>query len=122
MLSRMLGGDREILIALDEMDSAGREQIESLREEHFGFLVKDAAQGEDLDDATLADQTRVLMGLLYCSGALADERVRSGLSLERFAEVLADLLVDGLGRPRRAATDETDDRSAHRGSREKGEP
>ena len=45
----------------------------------------------------LKDRARVMLALMYSLGFMLDERIRGGLSLERFGGVLADMLVDGIG-------------------------
>ena len=46
----------------------------------------------------------MILGLLHSSGFLADERMRFSLSIERFAEILADMIVDGVTETRALET------------------
>jgi hypothetical protein len=62
----------------------------------------------------LKDRAIVLMGLFYFAGILTDDWVRRGLSIERFAQILADIIVNGIGGgedPPRTATEEEADPS-----------
>lgn len=96
MLSRLMGGDREIMLALEEMEPAQRAEVQGMGAEHLTLMIRDACGEDNLNEVALDERARVLMGLFYCSGAFFGEKVRSGLSLERFGQVLADLLVDGM--------------------------
>ena len=46
----------------------------------------------------------MILGLVHSSGFLADERIRFGLSIEHFAEILADMIVDGVAETRALET------------------
>lgn len=96
LLSKLMSGDHEIFTVLDEMNADMRDG--SLEMQH-GFLTEMldlAARPHRWTPSELQDRTKVLFGLLYSAGVFAEERARGGLSLERFAEILADLLVDGM--------------------------
>ena len=98
MLSKLLQGDREVLLVMEEMDTNLREEIIAERQHFFRHLIQAAAPGVFSEDEE-RDRARLLASLIYSGGAFFDERVRHGLSIERFAEVLADVIVDGLANP-----------------------
>jgi AcrR family transcriptional regulator len=99
LISRLLKGDREMSLVFEEMEPDTRDRsIDTIT----GFLtdmVDQAAAPHDLSRKELEDRARALAGLIHSAGMLADEQ-RFGLSLERFAEILADMVVDGVGASR----------------------
>ena len=105
LFSRLLNGDHEILYALDEMEQQApdmlRESVD-IGMRMMGALLNDVAPGRYTPEET-EEHTRVLTGLFFFSGLLSSDQVRSGLSLERFADVLSRMLVDGIAPPTPAA-------------------
>jgi hypothetical protein len=67
--------------------------------EFLGQMISAAAAPHRWTEEELTDRAKVLMGLLYCAGAFADQRIRSGIDLGRFAGILADMIVDGVRPP-----------------------
>ncbi len=96
LISKLTSGDREILSALEEVDTDQSQEWEGMRHEFIGDIVEQAAGPHTWTSMELRDRTAVLLGLFYFSGMLADERIRGGLSVERFAEILADMISDGI--------------------------
>lgn len=98
LTSKVLAGDRDLLNALyDYMDAHQEQNIETLQEEFIVHLVSEALGPHCLTDTELRDRAKVLWGVIYFSLAIADPRVRRGLSLERFADLFATMIVDGIG-------------------------
>jgi len=97
LVSRLLGPDRDMRVAAEEWmaveDSGGG--WATMRVEIIGQMIEQAAGPGVLTDEELADRAKVLFGLVY-SGLVADEAVRAGLSLERYAGLLADMILDGV--------------------------
>lgn len=96
LTSRLLGGDHEILIALQEMDPALAKDLDAMRMDFLGEIIAEAAAPHTWTRGELEDRVRVLVGFMYFAGLLGDENVRGGLPVERFAEILADMVVDGI--------------------------
>lgn len=105
LVAKLLQGDREVLLVLDELDAGLRESLHTTRETFFGDLIRAAAAPLELSPEEVRDRGRLLATLLYSAGtSFFDERARNGLSLDRFAEVLADTIVDGIAAPSAAST------------------
>jgi AcrR family transcriptional regulator len=96
LVSRLMGGDREILLVLEEMDPEERGRTLAMQHDFFIEMVDLAARPHRWTATELEDRARVLLGLMYAAGAFADARLRGGLSLERFAEILAGVIVEGV--------------------------
>jgi len=105
LVSKVLSGDREVLHVLeDELDPDLREQMLEMHHSFVGELIVGAAVGRQPSEADVRDRATVILGLLHSSGFLADERMRFGLSIDRFAEILADMIVDGVAETRALET------------------
>lgn len=96
LLTRLLSGDRELLIALDEMSPALRDTVEETRTDFMAQLVDRAAPPHRWSSEEIGERAHVLLGLLYFAGPITNERVRGGLSVERYADVLSEMIVDGV--------------------------
>jgi AcrR family transcriptional regulator len=97
LISSLLGGEREILLALEELDPAERERLFAFQTEGFAELLSDAIGPHRLSRAQLHQRADVLISLLYSSRLILDDRARRGVPVDRFAESLASMLVDGVG-------------------------
>lgn len=96
LIGRLMRGDQEVLTLFEEMDPEIRERTVALHQMMIGGLLEQAAHPHRWTPSELEDRVKVLVGLMYASGAFADERVRGGLSVDRFAEVLTETLLGGL--------------------------
>lgn len=96
LTSRLLSGDREIALVMEEMDTDLREQSLRIRVEFLAGMIDEAAAPHGWSDRELRERANVLIGLFQSAGFFRDETMRNGLPLERFSRILADLLVDGL--------------------------
>ncbi len=99
LMSKLMSGDREVLVALEEMDTDLRQQVLGFQL-HFVSEMLDAAAGSNkFPREERLERAKVLLGLIYSFGVISDERVRQGMSIERFAEILADIMLNGVGNP-----------------------
>jgi len=96
LVSRLMSGDRELLTALEEYGVAGGFSPIDIQAAFMAFLVRRAAPDARWSREEVEDRAKVLLGLMYASGFIDDERLRGGMSVERFAGLLADMLVDGI--------------------------
>ena len=96
MFSRLLAGDQEILTVLEAMDINVREDAPGMHVELVGEMLSLIEKRQQLTIEELNDQAKVIIGLVCCSRMLASEKVRGGVPLERFAGILADIIVDGI--------------------------
>jgi AcrR family transcriptional regulator len=97
LTSKLLGGDQEMLLVLEEMDADIRQQALELQTEFVAQLLDAATAPHRWTREELADRAKVLLSLIYSSGVITDERIRGGLTVERFAGILSDMIVDGVG-------------------------
>lgn len=101
LLSRLMTGDQELAIALQDAEAEAPDLLESTEaawRHLLGALVGEA-HGDDASAQQLDERARVLFGLLFFAGSLHRAEIRQGLSVERFASVLAEMLVDGVVPP-----------------------
>jgi len=99
LMSRLMSGDREVLAVMAEMPEEMSDQHDQLRVQVLHRMVDEAAQPHSFTATEIADRANVIFGLAFFSPVMADPRVRTGLSLERYAELLVNMLVDGLAAP-----------------------
>ena len=97
LVARLMRGDNEIMIALEDLDPQLLAQGQAQGEQWLMQLIELAAPGVFAEDERRA-RADVLLALRYFTGLLLDERVRAGRSLDEFAEVFADMLVYGMVR------------------------
>jgi len=96
LVSRLISGDREMLLALADMDDYVQQAASQIPVEFISAILDEAASPHRWTQEELADRARVVFGLVHAAGAFGDERVRQGLDFERFAGILADMIVDGV--------------------------
>ena len=98
LVSGLLRGERDLVTALEdlalEMDAGAMD----MRVELVAELIDQAAAPHRWTPTELRDRAHVLSTLVHFSGFLSDERARGGVSVERFAGILADMIVDGVSR------------------------
>jgi AcrR family transcriptional regulator len=97
LVSRLLHGDMELRSALDDMPQAVVARSRALGTDFWGELIDEAAAPHHLTKLEIRDRAQVLIGLAHFGGLLQEEKIRGSLSVERFAAILADLVVDGIG-------------------------
>jgi AcrR family transcriptional regulator len=96
LLSKLMSGDRELLAVLAELPPDVVERMRSFSTEFLGELIDGAARPHRWTRSELDDRAAVLMGLAHFGMLLTSDEVRGGLSHERFAELLAEIVTDGL--------------------------
>ncbi len=96
LVSRLMQGDRELLAAMDDWNGDMGGQVAKIQTAFVGHMVRRAATDHRWTRSEADDRAKVIIGLMWASSFLSDERIRMGLSQERFAEILADMLVDGI--------------------------
>lgn len=96
LTSRLLGGDAEILAALEELPPEMLDRSNELTMRFTTSMVSEAAGEHDWDDEQLKARAAVVAGLSYFSGMLPLDPVRGGMTVERYCQVLARLIVGGV--------------------------
>jgi AcrR family transcriptional regulator len=95
LVSRLVADTSELAALYDEIPAALLQQTENMRQEWLGELVQSAAGGR-LNEEQASDRVQVLAGVAGLAHKLLDRQIVGALSPKRFAEVLADMLVEGL--------------------------
>ena len=96
LTAKLLRQDRDLQAVFDEMPAELVQQHDSRGIDFIVSLVDEAASPHRFSASELADRGRVLASLGYFARFLHDERVRGELSIERFADTFASMLVNGL--------------------------
>lgn len=99
LVTRLLTGDRELLSVLYQLGADRGEDWQGMQHEFLRTMVDEAAAPHRLAPLETADRAKVLWGFVMFAGLAQDEQVRGGLSLERFAHLLAEMIVDGIAAP-----------------------
>ena len=97
LLARLLSGDRELLAVLDDMDEVLGVRTTEMQLAFLASLIDQATAPHSWTPDQVRERARVLLSLVYLAGNFGDERSRFGLPLDRHAELLADILVEGIG-------------------------
>ena len=96
LMARLMGGDQELLAALSEMPQQMMQQRLEIGMDMLSSLLDEAAGAHRWTPSELRDRAQVLLGMLHFTMLLGNAHVRGHLSMERFAEILSDVLTDGL--------------------------
>ncbi len=99
LTARMLGGDREIGIVLDEIDANLLEQTERMKVEFLAAIIGEAMKPTELDPEELRDRARALIATFQSASFFVDDRLRAGLSQGRLADLLSTVLLEGVLAP-----------------------
>jgi AcrR family transcriptional regulator len=97
LVSRLMHGDLELLAALDDIPAAAVAGGRMLGIDFLGELVSEAASPHRFTDRELHDRAQVLASLVYFGGLVSEPKIRGDISVERFAEILATMVVEGIG-------------------------
>jgi AcrR family transcriptional regulator len=107
LVTRMIGGDHEFRLAMEEVDGELLERVNRLQIAITRNLLQEAG-GHAWPEVELDRRAKVLIDLMYAvmtSGPM----VRQGLMPEEYARTMADLVIGGILAPsgERRATGET---------------
>jgi hypothetical protein len=97
LLSKLLLGDRQILMQLNELGDGLREVVHDLQVKAMMALARGVGSFDELSARERNQRVRVLIGMFVAATQLVDENVRLGLSIEVFARHLAKIIVSGVG-------------------------
>jgi AcrR family transcriptional regulator len=95
LLSKLMSGDRELLMVLEELYSMIDHDVIEIPHGFIAQMVDEAAAPHELSKTEIEDRAKVIYGLVYCASLTAEDKVRSGLPLKRFAAILADIIARG---------------------------
>ena len=95
LAGRLLRGDREIELVMEEIDVDFRSQRESMEKAFVSQLIDAAAAPHDWSQQELEERTVILLNQVY-SGLLNQNLVSHDMSVDRYADLLTRTLVDGV--------------------------
>jgi len=95
LLARLMSGDREILMALDDLGEAFNEQIHDAQ---LRFLTTLLSSVPGADPETVAEDAQVLIGIIYGMPPILAHGQRRNIDPATFARMLARLIVEGVNR------------------------
>jgi len=94
LISRLIGGDNELSIILDDMNPGDVEERKRFETEFVADLIDEAAAPHDWTEAELETRARVLVNVLFA--AITNDRLlNDDLSISDYAEQVATIIVDG---------------------------
>ena len=96
LLARLMSGDQELLAAMQDMPEAIKQRRLEIGMDFVSEMLDEAAAPHRWTASELRDRAQVLMGTLHIAMLITNDQVRGHLSLERFAEILSDVITDGL--------------------------
>lgn len=96
LLSRLTGGDDEMGAVLADMSSKVFAESTARTFGTFGDLITAACAPEHLSPDELRERIIAVSTIFYVAPLLRADHVRHGMSLERLAERIGDLVVDGV--------------------------
>lgn len=99
LISKLMSGDREMLLFLEELGPELSAEVSEQQMVGMTALLEGVGHFDRLTPAQKRDRIAVLKGVVYSAAQLMDERTRGELSKEKFARELARMIVAGLGAP-----------------------
>ncbi|UQA55332.1 TetR/AcrR family transcriptional regulator [Polyangium aurulentum] len=96
LLARLTEGNQELLSALSELDPAMVAQASADHREMLAGLLDEVAAPRKWSEGERRERIAVIDALPYLAPLLRNEHLRQGMSIERFAEVMASVVVDGM--------------------------
>jgi AcrR family transcriptional regulator len=96
LTAALVRGDQEMAAAMADLPAPLSAQIDKNRADFLGGLIDEVARPHAFTPSELRDRADVIAGLVYLSTHLQAQHVRGSLTMERFAEILADTVVAGL--------------------------
>jgi AcrR family transcriptional regulator len=97
LISRLMGGDRELLVAMEEMGGWESQSAVDMQGSFFAYLLRRSVPKGSLSPEQIDQRAQVFTGLMYSASSLMDDRLHPHTSAEQFAATLADILIDGVG-------------------------
>lgn len=98
LTAQLLSGNREFFAVLEELEFDQRIDTTEMQLDLMRELVAAAIAPVVLSPEVLTERARVLLALVT-SLLTADERIRGDLPLDRYADLMAELVVNGILTP-----------------------
>lgn len=103
LMSRIVSGDEELGALLADLRN---EVIAEANARQFGLfseLIAEVAAPDRLDEQELRERATAMSALFYIAPLLRADHIRHGMPIERLAERIGDIVVDGIC-PRKDST------------------
>lgn len=97
LMSRLLAGDRELIMFLAELGPEIPEQLQKSQALGLEALLEGVGDYDQLPEPEQKLRAAALQAILSSAVQLMDERLREGHSPEDYARALAKTIVDGVG-------------------------
>jgi len=92
----LLRGSQDMAAVMAELPPELVEQGTNDRHAFLDALIDEVARPHGFTPGEIRDRADVLTGLAFLSAQLEEQYVRGNMEVERYAEILADLVVRGL--------------------------
>lgn len=99
LIARLLKGDREMQLWLDELPGSTRGRVMEAQDVGIQFLLEGVGQFDALSASERSERSKVLLAVLLMAGHLMEPIALRGMSPQRFAAQLGKVLVGGIGAP-----------------------
>ena len=97
LISRLMQGDMELVSALDDLPEETLVGGRLMGIDFLSELVSEAAAPHRHTEHELRDRAQVIAGIAYLGGLVSEPKIRGEISVQRFAEILATMVVEGIG-------------------------
>lgn len=99
LMSKLLSGDRELLSALQDLDSSMGESIRKAQRDGIAALLRGVGAWDQLSPEEQEERVAALSAIVLSAGQMMDERQRGDVDPKRFARQLAKIISYGVGAP-----------------------
>jgi AcrR family transcriptional regulator len=97
LASKLMSGDRELLLFLDEIAPELRDQMRQAQLESLSAMLQGIGAFDQLEPQERADRMAALPGLIWGASHFMEEAQRNGLSPEGYARQVAKIIAFGVG-------------------------
>lgn len=102
LIARVAGGDQEFKAALMDIEPELTATAVAENSEFLGRLLDEAVHPRRWKATDRQERIKALVALTFLAPMIPSEHIRQGMSIERFAEVMASVIVDGMNPPGKA--------------------
>lgn len=99
LLTRLMTGDNELLVFLDDLGPELQHDMSDLQIAQLAWMLEGVVDPAHATPEALVERAAVLRALLFTAPQLMDVRMRGTITIERFAKLIASAVVDGIGAP-----------------------
>src|SRR5690606_6650642 len=96
LVARLTSGDRDLELALSDINPQVRGNMEDLQVALMGAMLADIPRAGGWPEDLLEELSRALLAVAYASSSLMGAHRQAGMSPAKLGQVLAQLLVKGI--------------------------